>query len=285
MRTFHTGYRIAAFFALLCSIPNTSPGAQGRGITVSADPGTLVRWTVPGTKRCVMGRRTWAPIQETCYYPIDLLQKPGILRIARRGATGRVETARISVGPYNYGTEEIDLGDIPQAHPSPEDLQRNAREQARVSRVWKRKEGPAKFALPLGVPAEHLPPAKTFGWKRIFNGQPAEQPHMGADYAIPAGTPVLAVADGKVVLADDFFFSGKSVFIDHGDGLMSESFHLSEIKVEAGQDVTKGDTIGLSGSTGRSSGPHLYFGLRWHDARIDPRFLLEDPGKIPAVSP
>ena len=66
---------------------------------------------------------------------------------------------------------------------------------------------------------------------------------------------------------------------------MTESFHLSEIKVSAGQEVTKGDTIGLVGSTGRSSGPHLYFGVRWHGARIDPKLLLEDPAKIPAVSP
>jgi murein DD-endopeptidase MepM/ murein hydrolase activator NlpD len=281
----HSDFRIAAVFTLLCSISHPSLGAESRGLTIPADPGTLVRWTVPGTKRCVMGKRTWAPLQETCYYPIDLLQKPGVIKIGRRGATGRVETARILVGPYNYGTEEIDLGDIPQANPTPEDLQRNAREQARVNKVWKRKEGPAKFSLPLGAPAAHLPPAKTFGWKRIFNGKAAEQPHMGADYAIPAGTPVLAVADGTIALTDDLFFAGKSVFIDHGDGLVTECFHLSEIKVEAGQEVTKGDTIGLVGSTGRSSGNHLYFGVRWHDARIDPKFLLEDPGKIPAVSP
>jgi murein DD-endopeptidase MepM/ murein hydrolase activator NlpD len=285
MTIFDRHFRIAAVFTLLFSISNPSLGAERRGVTVSADPGTLVRWTVPGTRRCVMGKRTWAPLQETCYYPIDLMQKPRIIKIARRAGTGRIETARISVGPYTYGTEEIDLGDIPQANPSPEDLQRNAREQGVISKVWKRKIGPARFSLPLGAPAAHLAPAKTFGWKRIFNGKAAEQPHMGADYALPAGTPVLAVADGTVALADDFFFPGKSVFIDHGDGLVTESFHLSEIKVEPGQEVAKGDTIGLVGSTGRSSGNHLYFGVRWHDARIDPKFLLEDPGKIPAVSP
>jgi murein DD-endopeptidase MepM/ murein hydrolase activator NlpD len=149
--------------------------------------------------------------------------------------------------------------------------------------VWRRKEGPAEFTLPLGPPARRLPKPKTFGWNRIFNGTPARQPHMGADYALPIGTPVLAVADGTVAATGELFFAGQAVFIDHGDGLITMSFHLSEIKVEDGQRVKKGDTIGLVGSTGRSSGPHLFFGVRWHGARIDPRFLLEDPGKIPAV--
>jgi murein DD-endopeptidase MepM/ murein hydrolase activator NlpD len=232
-----------------------------------------------------MAKRSWAPLGDTCYYPIDLLEKPATVKVARRGASGRIETALISVGPYNYPSEEIDLGDIPQANPSPEDLERNAREQKLVSKVWSRKEGEARFTLPLGPPAAHPPPAKTFGWRRVFNGKEASQPHMGADYALTAGTPVLAVADGTVALADDLFYAGNAVFIDHGDGLVTESFHLSEIKVTAGQAVARGDTIGLVGSTGRSSGPHLYFGVRWHGARIDPKFVLEGPAKIPAVNP
>jgi Peptidase family M23 len=272
-------------FALLCSISGWSLAAEARPSTTSVDPGTLVRWSVPGTKLCMMGKRSWAPLEETCYYPIDLLQKPGKIKIGRRAASGRLETAVVSVGPNNRPTEEIDLGDIPQASPSPEDLQRNAREQVLVGKVWRRKETEARFRLPLAPPVAHPPEAKTFGWKRVFNGKEASQPHMGADYAVVAGTPVLAVADGTVAFADDLFFAGKAVFIDHGDGLVTESFHLSEIKVTAGQEVARGDTIGLVGSTGRSSGPHLYFGVRWHDARIDPKFLLQDPEKIPAVGP
>jgi murein DD-endopeptidase MepM/ murein hydrolase activator NlpD len=117
-----------------------------------------------------------------------------------------------------------------------------------------------------------------------FNGKPASQLHTGSDHATPVGTPVLAVADGTVVVAEDLFFEGNAVFIDHGDGLISMSFHLSEIKVQAGQEVKKGHTPGRIGSTGRATGPHLFFGVRWHDARIDPKFLLEDPDKIPAVT-
>jgi murein DD-endopeptidase MepM/ murein hydrolase activator NlpD len=230
-----------------------------------------------------MNERSWPALQETCYYPVDLLQKPGLIKITRWGP-GPGESARISVEPYDYGTEEINLPDIPQANPSPKDLKRDAREQAMLSKVWARKEGPAKFTLPLGAPARPLPAGKSFGMKRVFNGKPASQLHTGSDYATPVGTPVLAVADGTVVVAKDLFFEGNAVFIDHGDGLISMYFHFSEIKVQAGQEVKKGDTLGRVGSTGRSTGPHLFFGVRWHNARINPQFLLEDPGKIPTVN-
>jgi len=269
--------------ALVCSIPPPTLAAQGHGATVSAAPGTLVRWEVPGAKRCSMKGRSWAALEGTCYYPVDLLQKPALITIALWGS-GHREFARISVEPYEYGTEEIDLPDIPQAHPSPEDLKRDSRDQALLSKVWKRKEGLAEFTLPLGAPARPLPAGKSFGVKRVFNGKPASQPHTGSDYATPVGTPVLAVADGTVVVAEDLFFEGNAVFIDHGDGLVSMCFHLSEIKVQAGQEVKKGQTLGRVGSTGRATGPHLFFGVRWHNARINPQFLLEDPGKIPAVN-
>ena len=279
-----TAYRcfLPAALALVCSMPCPALAAKGPGVTVSAAPGTLVRWSAPGTKRCGMNGRFWPALEETCYYPVDLLHKPGLIKITRWGH-GPGESAHISVEPYPYETEEIDLGDIPQANPSSKDLKRDAHEQALLNKIWKRKEGPAEFTLPLGAPAHPLPEGKAFGAKRVFNGKSAAHPHTGADYATPADTPVLAVADGTVVIAQDLFFPGNAVFIDHGAGLISMSFHLSEIKVKAGQQVKKGETIGLVGTTGRSTGPHLFFGVRWHDARINPQFLLKDPAKIPAV--
>jgi murein DD-endopeptidase MepM/ murein hydrolase activator NlpD len=231
-----------------------------------------------------MKQQSWPALHETCYFPVDLLQKPGRIKVTRSSHNSS-ESAQISVEPFKYATQEIELGDIPQANPSSEDLRRAAREETVLAKVWKGKEGPARFTLPLGEPAKPLPEGRDFGAKRIFNGKPAGQPHMGADYTLSQGTHVRAVADGTIVLAEDQFFSGNAVYIDHGDGLISMYFHLSEIKVKAGQDVKKGDTVGLVGTTGRSTGAHLFFGVRWHNARIDPRFLLEDPAKIPAVPP
>jgi hypothetical protein len=270
----------ASAFACLSSHPVLA--AQRPGATVSASPGTLVRWTAPGTTHCSMKGRSWAALGGICYYPIDLLQKPALITIARWG-TGPRELAHISVEPGDYGTESIDLPDIPQANPSPADLRRDSGDKVLLNKVWSRKEGPRRFTLPLGAPAIPLPKGNSFGVNRIFNGKPASQPHTGADYDTPVGTPVLAVADGTVMAAKDMFFEGNAVFIDHGDGLISMYFHLSEIRAQAGQEVKKGHTLGRVGSTGRSTGPHLFFGVRWHDSRIAPQFLLEDPGKIPTV--
>jgi murein DD-endopeptidase MepM/ murein hydrolase activator NlpD len=275
---------VAWFINPAVSSAQTASSAQTTPITVTADPGTVVRWTVPGTKRCGMNKRSWEPLQETCYYPVDLFQKPVVIKINRQGA-GRPEQARISVGPYPYGTESVELGDIPQANPSPEDLRRNERDQMKLRKVWARREGPARFTLPLAAPVNPLPEGKSFGSEWIFNGKTEESDlHTGVDYAVTAGTPVASIADGTVVIAEEMFYPGNAVFIDHGDGLISMYFHLSELRVQPGQDVERGETIGVVGSTGRASGPHLHLGVRWHGARVDPRLLLEDPAKIQAVS-
>jgi len=256
---------------------------QGHEAATTTAPGTLVRWAAPGAKRCSMRTRSWVALNGTCYYPVDLLQSPGPITIALAGTRTKM-LARISVEPIDYGTEEIALPDIPQANPSREDLRRDAVDQRLLSRIWARKEGPAQFTLPLGEPVRPMSVGKSFGVKRIYNGKLAEQAHMGADYDSPVGSPILAVADGTVVLAKEMFFEGNSVFIDHGDGLISMYFHLSELKVESGQEVKRGQTLGREGSTGRATGPHLWFGVRWHDARINPKFLIEEPSRIPMVN-
>jgi len=276
---------LGALVAALGPGPSEARTATTAVVTIEALPGTIVRWSVPGTKRCSVGTRSWAALQETCYYPIDLLQKPAVLRVSRHGA-GPAGYARISVLASAHGSEDITLGDTPQANPSPVDLRRNASDQALVDKLWTRREGPARFTLPLGSPASPSSEGKGFGVTWIFNGKPeSSEVHSGADYALAAGTPVTALADGTAVLAEDLFFTGNAVFIDHGDGLISMYFHLSELTVQKGQDVKKGEPLGLVGSTGRVTGPHLHLGVRWHGARIDPRLLLEDPARIPALGP
>ncbi len=249
-----------------------------------AAPGTVVRWSAPRTTRCAMKGRTWAALKNVCYYPIDLELKPDTSIPISRTTAGRVQTASIRVQAIDYGTQEITLPDIPQANPSPADLQRDARDGIKLGRVFSRAEGPAKFTLPLGPPARPLPPGESFGVNRVFNGKPAAQPHMGTDYPTPLHTPILASAAGTVRVAEDLFFEGNSVFIDHGNGLVSMYLHLEDIAVKVGQEVPKGKVLGRAGSTGRATGPHLFFGVRWHGARIDPKFLLEAPAKIPIVN-
>ena len=126
-----------------------------------------------------------------------------------------------------------------------------------------------------------LEPAKgrvtgRFGSRRVINGQ-TKRPHSGEDIAAPEGTLVHAINKGMVVATVDHFFSGKGVIIDHGVGLFSMYFHLSEIDVQPGQPLKKGDPLGKVGSTGRATGPHLHWGIRLNGARVNPYALTALP--------
>ena len=129
--------------------------------------------------------------------------------------------------------------------------------------------------------SEFLEPVKgtvtgRFGSRRVINGQ-HKRPHSGEDIAAPKGTPVLAINKGRVVAAVNHFFSGKGVIIDHGVGLFSMYFHLSEIDVQTGEALNKGDTLGKVGATGRATGPHLHWGIRLNGARVNPYALTALP--------
>lgn len=112
-----------------------------------------------------------------------------------------------------------------------------------------------------------------FGERRIFNGEP-RSPHSGVDISAPAGTPVRAGNSGRVVLADNLYFSGGTVIIDHGLGVFSVSCHFSRIAVKRGDRVAAGDSIGDVGATGRVTGPHLHWSVRIKGARVNPHSLL-----------
>ena len=116
----------------------------------------------------------------------------------------------------------------------------------------------------------NAPPTDSFGTRRIFNGKLASV-HKGMDFRAPMGTPVRAGNSGVVVLARPLYYEGNCVVIDHGLGLFTISMHLSRIDVNEGQRVSTGERIGLSGATGRVTGPHLHWAVRWKDAYLDPR--------------
>jgi murein DD-endopeptidase MepM/ murein hydrolase activator NlpD len=242
-------------------------------------PGEVVRWPGTGLEQCALDGRAWEPIGDVCYYAVDLLAT-GSLTLERRSTAG-AETRQVEVAAYPYDVQRIELEDDTHVNLSPENAKRAARESQRVGALWS-SERASDLSLPLSPPLADLPGGGRFGARRIINGEP-RSPHTGVDYAADTGTPVLAVADGTVVLAEEHFFSGNSVFVDHGEGLISMYFHLSKISGAAGDRVTRGETLGAVGATGRATGPHLHFGLRWHGARIDPGVLLAPTDRLPTV--
>ena len=244
--------------------------AAGSAATVEAPQGSVVRWQ--GAASCGMDGRTWKALEGACYFPIDFKRNPGRIEVARWPEGGTIETAWVQITEKDFGQQDIEFPDDTFVHLSEENLARLYGEQAEIKPLFRRR-GEAQFTLPLGPPADPLPEGKYFGMRRTFNGEP-KNPHTGLDYAIGMGNPVLSVAAGTVVLTGEHFFAGTSVYVDHGDGLISMYFHLSEISVQVGQTVSKGDAVGKIGSTGRSTGPHLHLGLRWKGARIDPEPLV-----------
>lgn len=116
----------------------------------------------------------------------------------------------------------------------------------------------------------------SFGGRRVFNEQP-RSPHKGTDMRGPTGTPILAAADGVVILAEPQYYSGNVVYVDHGQGVVTMYAHLSAFKSTVGQNVAKGDTIGLVGATGRVTGPHLHFGMLVQGVGVDAMPLCSAP--------
>lgn len=159
-----------------------------------------------------------------------------------------------------------------QVSPDRQSMDRHRRERAESNRVFARPQQARlwKEAFQLPVTGKILSP---FGVQRILNGQPRSY-HSGVDQRARLGEPVAAAGGGQVVLVADHFFAGKSVYIDHGMGILTMYFHLSTINVSEGERVMAGQAIGLAGATGRASGPHLHWGARVHDCKVDPLALL-----------
>ena len=274
-----TGGLAAPVTALSPEGAQERPVAAAREVPVVA-PGQLVRWTAPGTVECRHAQTTWEPVGDTCWYPVDLLAESGP-RVVERRRGERWENALVRVGEYPYEVQHLEIRDRSKVDLSAENLERVRRESRRIAALWGRRITPRRFLLPLTAPLARMPVSGRFGARRVINGE-SRSPHSGADYRADAGTPVRAAAGGTVLLAEEHFFAGNSVFLDHGDGLITMYFHLAEISVAAGQDVTAGQTLGRVGSTGRSTGPHLHFGARWRGARVDPELLLH-PQRAPRL--
>lgn len=200
--------------------------------------------------------------------PLDTL--PGELEIRIAGGS-RPGPRSIAVEIKNYPEQRLTIRDQRKVDPDPEDLTRIEREQAVTDDIKRR----FSKTMPL---TDFAPPASghlssRFGLRRVFNGLP-RNPHAGLDIAAGPGATVSAPADGVVANTGNYFFNGNTVFIDHGQGLITAYMHLSRILVQTGQAVKKGEALGAVGATGRATGPHLHWAVILNNTPVDPELFL-----------
>lgn len=212
-------------------------------------------------------------------FGVDLLETPGkavlSFRAAGEGEEFRFEV-QIVIREKDFPVQELSLP-AEMTRFDEKTLERIDRETRRLAARFERVSFPPAWSFPFLPPVAEFRP-KGFGSRRVINGEP-RSPHAGVDLILPAGTPVVAIADGVVAFAGEQFFGGNSVVLDHGGGVFSVYYHLREYAVSEGQNVGRGERIGAVGASGRATGPHLHFSVRAAGGRIDPSLLFALPSR------
>lgn len=195
---------------------------------------------------------------------------------------GKSITRALSIAPRQYRVQRIDGIDQKYVEPPPEVMKRLEQEYFLVRKARETMSDQPFWRTGFIWPAAGRM-SGVYGSYRIVNGKPL-RPHFGVDVAAPTGTPIHASAAGTISLAhDDLYFSGRTVIIDHGLGVSTVYIHMNELRVKTGDRVTQGQVIGTIGTTGRSSGPHLHWGLNLGQDYLDPATIVGPmPGGEPA---
>ena len=211
------------------------------------------------------------PKHWTAVVGIPLSATPGFKTLT---VNGESSTLTYTVKPMKYAEQRLKVApgkvDLSAVDLARHDLERMHHAQIIATRT---DTPPAVLRLRAPVPG---PQSSSFGLRRVFNGQ-SRNPHSGMDIAAATGAPVTAPAAGRVIDVGDYFFNGKTVWLDHGAGLLTMYCHLSDISVRVGDELAAGQTLGAVGSTGRATGPHLHWSVSLNRAMVDPALFLIPP--------
>jgi murein DD-endopeptidase MepM/ murein hydrolase activator NlpD len=273
---------------VVCALSASLVGQDGRLLTITASsrtlsPGSLILLTVrsPTPLTSLTGHafgrpvRFWetAPLEWRGFVAAGLEAKPGTYDVDVTGvdsAGGAAGKTTLTVVRKQFETRRLRVrGEF--VNPPAGEAERIASEAKGLAAIFTQATPRAwrgTFQLPVPGTA-----TSSFGRLTVLNGEPRGR-HQGADFRAAAGTPVVAPNAGRVVLAEDLYFSGNTVVIDHGLGMFSLLAHLSRIDVAAGSDVAGGEMLGVSGATGRVTGPHLHWALRLSEFSVDPLALV-----------
>ncbi|MGH7365833.1 MAG: M23 family metallopeptidase [Candidatus Rokuibacteriota bacterium] len=282
--------RLAILLAALVSLASVHPvsALQVRVVPSTPRQGDAVMVFVAGTKgaQSVEGslgaqRLTFFPYgaEFAALAGVDIETKPGKVRwrvgLVDRAGTPRKASGTITIKSARFRVQRLTLP-RGMVNLDPEAERRAANEAARMRALYDTVTPERLWRGPFTQPVASRKPGGGFGLRRIINGQP-RMPHSGIDYSADRGSPVVASNRGRVALLGEFFFAGRFVALDHGLGLYTLYFHLDGVAVSEGQMVERGQTVGTVGTTGRSTGPHLHFGVQLGGARVHPPDLYALP--------
>ena len=237
-------------------------------------PGGIYRWAPPaGATDIRFNNRPVMRLRDQILVGIPLNHPLGAANLAYV-LSGQDASHSFSVVDKAYTEQHITLQNREMVNPNPEQLVRIRGESQRQRALYLQySDAPppsAGFIQPLQGRISSL-----FGHRRFFNGQ-ARNPHSGLDIAAPTGSEISAPAAAEVTLVDDLYYNGKTIFLDHGQGLITMYCHLSESLVTEGERVEQGEVIGLVGATGRVTGPHLHWSVSLNGYRVDPQSMMAE---------
>jgi murein DD-endopeptidase MepM/ murein hydrolase activator NlpD len=246
--------------------PVAVPGGVARVILAAGDPAPKAH--LNGNRLLVRREKNeWVALAG-----VPLSAKVGsTLKVEVDFASGKRQVRTVKVVDKKYLTQHLTVApgqaDLPE-----EQLVRYQHEREHLAQVLRTfsEPGPDSLALLQPVPGRR---SGSFGLRRVINGMP-RSPHSGLDIAAPEGTPVVAAAPGRVADSGEYLFLGRTLVLDHGQGMLSLYSHLSAIDVETGQPVLAGAPIGKVGATGRATGPHLHFSVYLNAVSVDPAIFL-----------
>jgi len=254
--------------ALLLARPAAAISLPAAGLKQG---GFVTARTTPGSRLTVDGRALRVgPRGEFCFGFGRDHGPEAVLRHTTQG--GVTTTRRLAIARRAWSIQRLEGLPGAMVTPPPETMERIIRERATLAALRT-----ADSATPYVAEGFHWPATGSisgvYGSQRILNGEP-RAPHLGLDVAVPVGTPLRAAAAGQVVLAEELYFTGLTTILDHGHGVQTLYAHMSRLDTAPGMLLAAGAPLGLSGATGRVTGPHLHFGLTWFTTWLDPQPLL-----------
>ena len=238
-----------------------------------AVPGGTYLWQLPeGASQVSFQNKRVMRVDNAALVGIPIGQATGLVALNYRIGT-REFTHEFVIIEKAYTEQHITLTNKAMVNPPQHSLDRIREESARQRTLYNTFAEPADLGTGFAMPLQGITTSQ-YGHRRFFNGEP-RSPHSGLDIAADQGTPVRAAGNAVITLADNLYFNGNTLFLDHGQGLITMYCHLSEILVSVGDSIVQGQEIGKVGATGRATGPHLHWSVSLNGNRVDPQLFMQ----------